>query len=243
MQRSTDRILTTHVGSLIRTREIIDGMKARTLGQPYDQAALQTAIHDGIRQIVRKQVEIGIDVPNDGEYSRTSFTAYINERLSGLEPRPLQPGERNPLDQVGHQLERAAFRDFYEQYDRTYRFQWMLPGVATDELRDIRAKSELFRLTGPITYRGADTLRGDLDTLRGALNGLNVADAFVTAVSPTTERKDREVLEYYPSHRAYLYALADALREEYRAITDAGFILQLDRPAQNPVLNLAGDDV
>jgi 5-methyltetrahydropteroyltriglutamate--homocysteine methyltransferase len=75
MQRSTDRILTTHVGSLIRTREIIDGTKARTLGQPYDQAALQTAVHDGIHQIVRKQVEIGIDVPNDGEYSRTSFTA------------------------------------------------------------------------------------------------------------------------------------------------------------------------
>jgi 5-methyltetrahydropteroyltriglutamate--homocysteine methyltransferase len=243
MNRSTDRILTTHVGSLIRTREIIEGMKARTLNHPYDNAALDAAIRDGIKTVVRTQVEMGIDIPNDGEYGRRGFTAYINERLGGLEPRALEQGERNPLDQVGHQLERAAFRDFYEQHDRTYRSMWMLPGISLDDMGDVRGKSELFRLTGLITYTGQAAVQQDIENLRGALEGLHVADAFVTAVTPTTERKDRGVLEHYRNHREYLYALADALHEEYKAITDAGFVLQLDRAAQNPVLNMPGDDV
>src|SRR6266568_505203 len=93
MQRSTDRILTTHTGSLIRTREIIEGMKARSLDQPYDQAQLANDIRKGIGEVVRKQVEIGIDVPSDGEFARSGFKAYMNERLSGLEPRGLEPGE------------------------------------------------------------------------------------------------------------------------------------------------------
>jgi 5-methyltetrahydropteroyltriglutamate--homocysteine methyltransferase len=243
MNRSTDRILTTHVGSLIRTRDIIEGMKARTLRKPYDRAALDAAIRDGIKEVVRKQVEIGIDIPNDGEFARRSFTSYIHERLGGLEPRELDPGERNPLDQVGHQLERVAFREFYEQHDKIYRAMWMLPGVDMDEMAGIRGKSELFRLTAPITYTGSAQVQRDIDNLRTALDGLHVSGAFITAVTPTTERKDRGVLEYYRNHREYLYALADALHEEYKAITDAGFTLQLDRPAQNPVLNLAGDDV
>jgi 5-methyltetrahydropteroyltriglutamate--homocysteine methyltransferase len=243
MQRSTDRILTTHTGSLIRPREIIEGMKARTLNQPYDRDALAAAIRDGTQHVVRKQVEIGIDIPNDGEYGRRSFTAYIHERLSGIEPRALEPGEHNPLDQNGHQLERTAFRDFYEQNDRSYRSTWMLPGVSMAEMADVRGKSELFRLNGPIRYTGHVQVRRDLDNLRNALAGLDVADAFITAVTPTTERKDRGILEYYPNHRAYLYDLADALHEDYKAITDAGFVLQLDRAAQNPVLNLAGNDV
>jgi 5-methyltetrahydropteroyltriglutamate--homocysteine methyltransferase len=243
MNRSTDRILTTHVGSLIRTREIIEGMKARTLRKPYDADALDVTIRDGIREVVRKQVEIGIDIPNDGEFARRGFTAYIHERLGGIQPRPLETGERNPLDQVGHQLERAAFREFYEQHDRLDRFMWMLPGVAMDEMVDVRGKSEVFRVTGDITYTGSALVARDIDNLRSALDGLEVTDAFITAVTPTTERKDRDVLQHYRNHREYLYALADALHEEYQAITDAGFILQLDRAAQNPVLNLAGDDV
>ena len=243
MNRSIDRILTTHVGSLIRTREIMQGMKARTLNQPYDQDTLAAAIRSGVHDVVRQQVELGIDIPNDGEYARRSFTAYIHERLGGLEPRALEPGERNPLDQVGHQLERVAFRDFYEQHDKLYRTMWMLPGISMEDMADVRGKSELFRLTGPISYTGHAAVRSDLENLRDALQDLHVSDAFVTAVTPTTERKDRDILEFYPSHRAYLYALADALHEEYRAIVDAGFLLQIDRAAQNPVLNLAGDDV
>jgi 5-methyltetrahydropteroyltriglutamate--homocysteine methyltransferase len=243
MHRSTDRILTTHTGSLIRTREIIEGMKARTLNQPYDRDALDAAIRDGIAQVVHKQAEVGIDIPNDGEYARRGFTTYIHERLAGLESRTLPPGEKNPLDQHGHQLERLAFPEFYEQHDKAYRFMWMLPGVSMDEMLNVRGKSELFDVTGPITYQGLRHVQADIANLRAAMDGLEFTDAFITAVTPTTERKDSNVLEHYPNRQAYLYALADALHQEYRAITDAGFILQLDRPAQNPVLNLAGDDI
>ena len=243
MQRSTDRILTTHVGSLIRTREIIEGMKARTLNKPYDRAALEMAISEGTREVVRKQVEIGIDIPNDGEYARRGFTTYIHERLAGLEPRTQDPSQKNPLDQHGHQIERLEFPEFYEQHDRFYRFVWMLPGVAMDEMVNVRGKSELFRLTGPIKYQGYAHVQQDIERLRTALQGLHVTEAFITAVTPTTERKDEGVLEHYSSHQAYLYALADALHEEYKAITHAGFILQLDRPAQNPVLNLSGEAI
>ena len=186
MKASTDRILTTHVGSLIRTREIIEGMKARTLHKPYDADALDLTIRDGIREVVRKQVEIGIDIPNDGEFARRGFTAYIHERLGGIQARALETGERNPLDQVGHQLERAAFREFYEQHDRLDRFMWMLPGVAMDEMVDVRGKSEVFRVTGAITYTGAAHIARDIDNLRSALDGLEVTDAFITAVTPTT---------------------------------------------------------
>jgi 5-methyltetrahydropteroyltriglutamate--homocysteine methyltransferase len=243
MQRSLERILTTHTGSLIRTREIIEGMKARTLNQPIDSAALDLAIRHGIRDVVRQQVEIGIDIPNDGEFARRGFTTYIHERLAGLQPRVLAPDEKNPLDQHGHQLERLAFPEFYAQHDKAYRFMWMLPGVSMDDMVDVRGKSEFFRLSGPISYQGERHVLQDMANLRAGLAGLHPADAFITAVTPTTERKDQGVLDFYPSLQAYRYALADALHVEYKAITDAGFILQLDRPAQNPVQNLASDEI
>jgi 5-methyltetrahydropteroyltriglutamate--homocysteine methyltransferase len=242
MNRSSERILTTHTGSLIRTRKIIEGMKARTLNKPYDAAALDAAIDDGVKAVVRKQVEIGLDVPNDGEYARRGFTTYIHERLAGLEPRTVDPNQRNPLDQHGHARERDMFPEFYEQHDKAYRFMWMLPGVDMGEMVNVRGKSELFSLNGPIHYQGDAYVQRDIARLRAGLDGLHVQDAFITAVTPTTERKDAGVLDFYPSHREYLYALADALHEEYRIITDAGFILQLDRPAQNPVLNLSPEE-
>ncbi len=243
MNRSPERILTTHTGSLIRTREIIEGMKARTLNQPYDRDALELAIDAGVTDVVHKQVEIGLDIPNDGEYARRGFTTYIHERLSGLQPRTLDRTQRNPLDQHGHARERLDFPEFYEQHDKAYRFMWMLPGISMDDMVNVRGKSELFSLSGPIGYQGQPYVQRDIDRLRAALDGLQVEDAFITAVTPTTERKDEGILEFYPNRQAYLYALADALHDEYKIITDAGFILQLDRPAQNPVLNLSPDEV
>jgi 5-methyltetrahydropteroyltriglutamate--homocysteine methyltransferase len=242
MNRSTDRILTTHVGSLIRTREIIEGMKARTLNRPYDEEQLARDIRNGIVDVVHKQVEVGLDIPNDGEYARRGFTTYIHERLSGLESRTIAAGERNPLDQIGHELERDEFPGFFAQHDKAYRFMWMLPGVDMSEMVDIRGKSEVFRLVDRIGYCGHEAVRTDIENLRAALEGCEVADAFITAVTPTTERRDENVLEFYDSYDDYLHSLGDALREEYRIITDAGFILQLDRPAQNPILNLRSDE-
>src|SRR4051794_29266665 len=193
MNRSSERILTTHTGSLIRTREIIEGMKARTLNKPYDAAALEAAIDDGVKAVVRKQVEIGLDVPNDGEYARRGFTTYIHERLAGLEPRTVDPAQRNPLDQHGHARERDMFPEFYEQHDKAYRFMWMLPGVDMDEMVNVRGKSELFSLNGPIRYQGDAYVQRDIARLRAGLDGLHVQGAFITAVTPTTERKDAGV--------------------------------------------------
>src|SRR5437588_7676762 len=127
MQRSTGRILTTHVGSLVRTPEIMQGMKARVLGKPYDEAKFATDIGHGITDAVRKQVEIGIDIPNDGEFSRQGFAAYVNHRLSGLELRPQEPGETGWGG--GDAAEQAVFPDFFAQYSSHFRYLWMHPAV------------------------------------------------------------------------------------------------------------------
>jgi 5-methyltetrahydropteroyltriglutamate--homocysteine methyltransferase len=242
VNRSTDRILTTHCGSLSRTAPIIEGMKARTLRKPVDEEELQKNITAGIAEVVNKQIEAGLDVVNDGEYARRGFTTYIHERFAGIEPLVLKPGDKNPLDQIGHEIERDIFPGFYAQHDKAYRFMWMLPEVDMSEMQNIRGKSEIFKLTGPLTYAGASAVQRDISNLEAALEENTVADAFITAVTPTTERRDAGILDFYPSIEAYRYAIADVLNQEYKAIVDAGFILQLDRPAQNPVLGLDTDE-
>jgi 5-methyltetrahydropteroyltriglutamate--homocysteine methyltransferase len=133
------------------------------------------------------------------------------------------------------QSERALFPEFYAQYDQHARTLWMYPDIPILGTADISAnQTEWFRLTGPITYVGQAAVRSDIDRLRSALDGQHVADAFVTAVTPVSRKSDRGVLDFYASETDYLYAVADAMRQEYRAITDAGFILQLDYAALNP---------
>jgi len=230
MNRSTDRILTTHVGSLVRTRAVIEGLKARALKQPYDHAAFAEAVRTGVAEVVARQIEVGIDIPNDGELGRPGYTTYINDRLGGLEPRDLEAGEVV----FGHHPERQQFPEFFAQYDKHYRYLWMLPGVSLDDVPNLMGNHERFRVTGPITYIGQAAIQRDTHNLRAALQGKNVADAFLTAVTPVARHNDRAILEFYPSQQAYLYAVADALHSEYCAIVDAGFILQVDFGALNP---------
>jgi 5-methyltetrahydropteroyltriglutamate--homocysteine methyltransferase len=227
MQGSTHRILTTHVGSLIRTPAIMLGLKARMLNQPYDQERLAADIRRGIADVVRKQVEVGIDIPNDGELGRHGFSVYANQRLEGLEPRPLDPGE-NVWSDGG---DRAVFPEFFEQYNGHFRYLWMLPEVSLAELPNLPGNYERFRVVGPIKYKGQPAVQRDIDNLTFALRNLEVADAFMTATPPTGRRNDADLLKFYPTYEAYMYAVADALHEEYRAIVDAGFILQLDLAA------------
>jgi 5-methyltetrahydropteroyltriglutamate--homocysteine methyltransferase len=229
MKRSTDRILTTHVGSLIRTPEILRGMQAAALKRPYDAAKLATDIKSGIHDIVRKQVEIGIDVVNDGEFWRRGFVSYVHERLGGLQQRPLAPNEPT----WGAQAERREFPGFFEQYAAKVRYDWMLPEIAMDEIAPPE-NTEVFQLADRISYVGQASVARDIETLRGAAQGLDVSDVFVTAVTPMSRKNDERVRDFYPSQEAYLYAMADAMHEEYRAITQAGFILQLDYAALNP---------
>jgi methionine synthase II (cobalamin-independent) len=187
--------------------------------------------------VVRQQVAAGIDVPNDGEYTRRGFTSYIHERLAGLEPVETPSGD---LDQTGHRHERDDFPDFCAQYDKLYRTMWMLPGVDMSDMQR-RSKSDLFKLTGALSYKGREAAQHDIGVLRDALQGESVADAFVTAVTPAITRKDRGILDFYPNQRAYLDALADALHDEYRLITDAGLIVQLDVPQLEHSISSSAD--
>jgi 5-methyltetrahydropteroyltriglutamate--homocysteine methyltransferase len=233
MQRSTERILTTHVGSLIRTPEIMQGMKARTIDQPYDQAKLAADIKQGVTEVVRKQVDVGIDVPNDGELGRHGFSSYVHERLGGLRLRPLEATE-NMWANGGDFSEQNVFPEFFEQYYSHYRHLWMPPEVSIDDVPNRPGNFQRFQVVAPITYTGQAAIERDIATLKEAATGLPVADIFMTATPPTGRRNDSDVRKFYASDEAYLYAVADALHEEYKAITDAGFILQLDLSATNP---------
>jgi 5-methyltetrahydropteroyltriglutamate--homocysteine methyltransferase len=233
MHRSTDRILTTHVGSLARPPDILRGMKARTIGAPYDQHRLARDIQAGIQAVVRQQIETGIDVPNDGEFGRHGFVSYIHERLSGLSPRPLEPGE--DVWGAAADREQQVFPEFFEQYHEHFRYLWMPKEVPIDDVPNLPGNYEKFQLVGPVQYTGQSAIQNDIQTLKSAAEGLPTADLFMTAVSPMQRvKRDRDVLEVYPSEQAYMYALADALHEEYAAVTDAGLILQIDLGVLNP---------
>jgi len=247
MNRSTDRILTTHSGSLVRTLALIEAMKTRTLGKPIDENEFQETVTAGIAEVVRRQVEAGVDVPNDGEYPRRDFRTYIGERIVGLERVRLQKGEENPDDNFrGPKGEWEMFPGFYSQYYAAAQFTWLPVEVDMSEIEAMRSargfnSAMVYKLVGPISYDDT-AVKLDIANLRAALNGLDASDAFISAVTPTNmTRQDQNVLDFYDSMEAYQYAMADVMREEYKAITDAGFILQLDRPAQDPTYQLEDD--
>jgi len=210
MKRSTDRILTTHVGSLVRPPGLVELMRAKESGQAYDHQALAARVRDSVRDVVHKQIETGVDIPSDGEYGKPSFSGYANERLSGFTRRPRDPNE-SPLLNWGR--DRMLFREFYEEYDRATGSASGYPVVCT----------------GPITYQGQAALQSDIAAFKAALEGVSPAEAFIPAVAPGTIELQRRN-EYYPTDEAYLFAIAEAMREEYKAIVDAGFVLQIDDP-------------
>ena len=207
MNRSTNRILTTHCGSLPRPTDVLDLMKAKIHGEPYDAAAYAARIQSAVAEIVRQQVECGIDIPTDGEQSKPGFFAYVNERLAGFEPRP---GPRAAM----FQAEVEAFPEYYKQY------------LSTAMLGVTIAPLVPFVCTGPVSYRGQEAVQRDIDNLKAALRGLEPADVFMPAVAPSGVGKN----EYYATDKEYMHAVAEALSDEYRAIVDAGFLLQIDDP-------------
>ena len=208
MLRSATRILTTHVGSLIRPPEIVALLPSREREPDRWNAAVTSAVTD----VVRRQVEAGIDIVDDGEYSKTGFTAYVSDRLTGFELRPPPPGQSGMLN-VGR--DRHAFADFYREYD-----------AAQPEAQSAGMTAVC---VAPITYRGMATLERDFTNLRAAMVASGAVEAFVPAAAPGTIELQR-INAYYASEEDYLFAIADAMRTEYRAIVDAGFVLQLDDP-------------
>ena len=181
---------------------------------------------------MQKQAEVGIDIPSDGEFGRQGFQAYISERLSGLEPLEEPPGE-DPFRYLGS-AERAQFPGFFEQYFSHYRYLWMPPEVDISEVPNRPGNYERFRVVGPVAYQGQAAIKADIERLSEAMAGCSFADAFMSADLPSRRRIDAGIRDVYPSEAAYLYAVADALREEYRAIADAGLIIQLDLAALAP---------
>jgi 5-methyltetrahydropteroyltriglutamate--homocysteine methyltransferase len=220
MQTSTERILTTHVGSIPRPESIRALLRARLGGQTIDEAALAARAAEAVTEMVRRQAEVGLDVVSDGEMSKTSFLGYTDARLTGFvtttaatDPSAAQTTAGGAWGRrVGSRQEWRAFREYYTEY---------LP-------REMPLASAPTVCQGPIAYKGQALLQKDLATLKAALQGVAVAEAFVPAIAPAMVGRGQN--RYYQTEEEYVFAIAEVLRTEYRAIVDAGFILQIDDP-------------
>ncbi len=204
MKRSQNRILTTHVGSLVRPAEL-RLLAAAAEKDSSCREAYGRALAGAITEVVRKQVDAGIDIVNDGEFAKSSWSAYVLQRISGFE---IRPDQLRPLLWLGRDLER--FKDFIVKE---------LPRAATG------APTEA--CTGPIAYKDTAPITANLAMLKSALAAAKVEEGFLTAVAPASTAYDG-VNEYYPTEKEYVYAIADALRQEYLAIYKSGLVLQVD---------------
>ena len=210
MKLSTDRILTTHVGSLPRPDDLFEMMLDKMDGKPIDEKAYAARVRNAVADSVRQQVDAGLDVVSDGEMGKPSFITYAAQRLDGLEKRE---GDRpSPFANT------RETRDFPEYYQST----------VAEQVSARRRRARMV-CAGPIKYKGQAQLKADLDNLKSALKGVNATEAFVPAIAPSNIETTTPN-EYYPTQEAYVFAIAEAMREEYKAIVDAGFLLQIDDP-------------
>ena len=218
MKRSTDRILTTHVGSLVRPDALVEILRAKDRGQPYDREAYAKLVREAVADVVRRQTDAGIDIVTDGEQGKPSFFGYIVERFAGFERKPAPPGqEANP------RTTSREYRDFPDYYAWSDRLGEWAGGRGGDRRHGIDV------CTGPVSYRGHAAVQTDIDNLRTALKGLPHEEVFMPAIAPSYIFATLPNA-FYRTDEEYEQALADALREEYRAIVDAGFVLQIDDP-------------
>jgi 5-methyltetrahydropteroyltriglutamate--homocysteine methyltransferase len=206
---SSDRILTTHVGSLVRPPELVALLARQRDGEPVEESTLEAARKSAVADVVRTQAEIGIDIVSDGEFGKgISWSRYILERMSGFERRGAVSSE---MPRAVHGTDRQRFAEFYAEYDKSQHFYGMDGWV----------------VTGPITYTGQAAIRRDIEALKAAAAGLDIAGCFMPAVSPASVAPDRKH-DYYRDADDSLAAICEALRAEYSAILDAGLILQID---------------
>ena len=211
MRRSTERILTTHVGSLIRPDALLPLIRAKQNGAPYDEAAYHTCLASAVEEVVRKQAAAGIDVPSDGEFGKSiSWSQYALERLSGFERRPLKEAAS-----VARGADRARFAEFYAELDRA-------SGPPATALASVGQAV----CVGPVRYTGQAEVERDIANFQGGACARRGGGGFPVA-APASVIPDRKN-EYYASDDDMLQAIAEAMRVEYRAIVDAGLLLQLD---------------
>ncbi len=209
LQQNTDRIQTTHIGSLPRPHYLLDVMKAKYAGQAYDEAAFQEALRMAVADAVREQVQCGIDIVTDGEFSKPGFFTYIRERLEGFESRP-------NLKLKLFEQEVAAFPEYYAEY-----FKRAMTGGAIVSLPPVVC-------VGPVKYRGEKLVQIDITNVKSAAAASGVANehVFLPATAPSGVGRN----EYYKSDEDYFHALAAEMGKEYRAIVDAGILVQIDDP-------------
>jgi 5-methyltetrahydropteroyltriglutamate--homocysteine methyltransferase len=205
MKQSTERILTTHTGSLPRPDDLLAMLYRKEKGEVQDQAAFEACVRAAVAETVRKQLDAGVNVVNDGEVGRISYATYVKDRLTGFE------GEGSFRDMAGIP-DLAEFPEYGQR-------------VFGDRPLTMRTPA----CTGPITYRDKAAVRKDLENFQAALQGVQPVDTFLSTASPGVISLFLRN-QYYPSHEAYLSALADAMKEEYQAIYQAGFLLQVDCP-------------
>ena len=233
MKRSTERILTTHVGSLARAEPLIPLLRLRENGQPYDREELARLVREAVTDVVRKQVESGIDIITDGEQGKASFFGYIIERFSGFQRKPAAPGKVRPRASGREYL---AFPDYYAWSERIAEPFGGRGGG--------RGQGGVDTCTGPVSYRGREAVQKDIDNLKAAVKSQIYEDVFVPAIA-SSYVASTFTNEYYRTHEEYEQAVSDAIREEYKAIVGAGFILQIHDPRlvtyymMNPDLSVA----
>jgi 5-methyltetrahydropteroyltriglutamate--homocysteine methyltransferase len=212
MKRSSNRILTTHVGSLIRPPRLLELVRAREDGEAADVRAYEECLKDSVAEVVRRQAQAGIDVVNDGEFGKsTSWSLYALKRVSGFEMRPIRPG----ADPFARGADRERFKEFYAELEGGNDRTWS--NVTKQEAVCV----------APVQYTGLVELQHDIDNLKAGLKGVKVEEAFLPVAAPSSAIPDRKN-EYYRNEEELVIALAEALRTEYRAIVNAGFLLQVD---------------
>lgn len=200
-----DRILTTHVGSLPRPDDLLAVLHAKYAGEDYDAAELSRLVARSVVDVVRRQVELGLDLVNDGEMGKPTYATYVSERLSGFGATPRRGKALRDL---------VAFPDYTR---RIVKIGAVAPTVTGADC------------VGPVAVADRGPLETDLENMAAAVKECSPVGSFMTSASPgvITSFQDNR---YYPTHDAYLEALAEAMREEYEAIANAGFVLQLDSP-------------
>ncbi len=213
MQQNTDRILTTHVGSLARPHHVLDMLQARLRRQSFDDAEFEATLREATEDIVRKQVECGVDIVSDGEISKSSFNAYIRHRLGGFEPSP--DGAPIAMGRGGTTRETLAFPEYYQWYEGQ-----------RENRKPIEQERMPLICSGPLTYTGMPDLQRDITNLKAAMKASGVSLGFMPAMAPRAPGRNA----HYKTDDEFIQALADAVAVEYEAIVAAGFILQVDDP-------------
>ena len=233
MKRSTDKILTSHAGSLPRPDNLIALNRARSSGEAVDEGTFAGALTAAVAETVRRQTEVGIDIPDDGEFGKamsmaTDYGAWWNyayPRLGGFAPADTVKAPAHRSSVAGVALTSFANRRDWQQFSQFY----LDPDSASLIGSAARRRGERPVCTAPVTYAGQAAVRADIDNLQKALQAAGLDEGFICSIGPGSFARSGNL--YYRSEEEFVYAVAEAMREEYKAIVDAGLVLQIDDPS------------